>query len=99
MKKIYLEITPFFPTEESFRGPYVFDQVKAIEENSDYEVVVIKMGSFYEKPMPEQYTYQGIKVYNFKVLDLPSSVLPGLFHTYNLHRLKRFIKNIAKIKK
>ena len=22
-------MTPFFPTEDSFRGPYIFDQVKA----------------------------------------------------------------------
>ncbi len=47
--------------------------------------------------MPDHYVYQGIKVYNFKVLDLPSSVLPGIFQTYNLRRLKQFIKNIAKI--
>ncbi len=96
-KKIYLEITPFFPTVESFRGPYVYDQVKAIQNNSNYEVIVIKMVSLYEKAIDQEYTYQGIKVYNFKVYDLPSSVLPGLFQAYNLHRLKQFIKNIAKI--
>jgi len=98
MKKIYLEITPFFPTEENFRGPYVYDQIKAIKYNSDYDVIVIKLISFYEKVNTQQYVYQGIKVYNFRVLDFPSSILPGLFQTLNLYRLKYFIKNIVKIK-
>jgi len=92
-KKIYLEITPFFPTEESFRGPYVFDQVKAIARNSDYEVIVIKLISFYDKVSVKEYEYQGVKVYNFKVLDFPSSILPGLFHDINNYRLKKFIQN------
>lgn len=96
-KKIYLVFTPFFPTEENFRGPYVFDQVMAIKKNSNYEVIVIKMVSFYEKVFVQEYTYQGVKVYNFKVYDLPSSILPGLFQVYNLYRLKQFIKDIVKI--
>lgn len=93
MKKVYLEITPFFPSEESFRGPYIFDQVKAIMRNSDYEVIVIKLISFYDKESVVEYEYQGVKVYTFKVLDLPSSILPGLFQVINYYRLKKFIKN------
>lgn len=38
--KIYICITPFFPTPSSFRGPFVYDQVNAIERNSDYQVIV-----------------------------------------------------------
>ncbi|AFV98000.1 hypothetical protein B649_08440 [Candidatus Sulfuricurvum sp. RIFRC-1] len=92
MKKKYLQLTPFFPTEESFRGPYIFDQVKAITRNSDYDVIVIKLMSFYDKNSVVNYEYQGVKVYNFKVLDFPSSVLPGLFQAINLYRLKEFIQ-------
>ena len=97
-KKIYLEITPFFPTEESFRGPYIYDQVKAIERNSDYEVVVIKTVSAFSAEKDESYEYQGVKVYNFKVIDFPSSVLPGLFHAINLLRFERFLKKSVGIK-
>ncbi len=98
LKKIYLEITPFFPTEESFRGPYIYDQVKAIERNSDYEVVVIKTVSAFSAEKDESYEYQGVKVYNFKVIDFPSSVLPGLFHAINLLRFERFLKKSVGIK-
>ena len=42
MKPIYLVITPFFPTVESFRGPYVYDQVKVLERDGRYRVVVLK---------------------------------------------------------
>ena len=96
MKKIYLQLTPFFPTSDRFYGPYIYDQVKAIERNSDFEVIVIKLHPFYNKVEEEEYTYQGTKVYNFKVIDLPSSTLPGLFHSINLIRLERFIKNVVK---
>ena len=98
MKKIYLQITPFFPTNESFRGPYVYDQVKAIQDNSDFEVIVIKPISIFDKSEDESYLYQGIKVYNFVVYDLPSSVLPGIFQKLNLVRLEKFIKNKINIK-
>lgn len=40
--KYYIVITPFFPTEESFRGSYIFDQVRAIEKTGRYKVVVFK---------------------------------------------------------
>lgn len=97
-KNKYLELTPFFPTEESFRGPYIYDQVKAIERNSDYEVLVIKTVSTFSAEKDESYEYQGVKVYNFKVIDIPSSVLPGLFHAINLLRFERFLKKSIGIK-
>ena len=96
MKKIYLEITPFFPSEKSFRGPYVYDQVKAIERNSDMDVKVVKVVSFFNKE-PDMYEYQGVKVYVFKVLDIPSSVLPGLFHAINMKRFENFLKETVGI--
>lgn len=97
MKNIYLEITPFFPTKESFRGPYIYDQVKAIKDNSDFEVIVIKPISIFDKNIEKNYVYQNIKVFNFIVYDLPSSILPGIFQSLNIYRLKKFIKDIIKI--
>lgn len=97
MKNIYLQLTPFFPSEDNFRGPYIFDQVKAIASNSEYEVIVIKMMSFYDRDSVSDYVYQGVKVYNFRVIDFPSSVVPGVFHTINYFRLKRMIQNVIGI--
>lgn len=45
MKKnnsLYLVVTPFFPSPDSWRGAYVYDQVMAIERNSDYKVLVFR---------------------------------------------------------
>ncbi len=93
-KKIYLQITPFFPSDEHFVGSYIYDQVKAIGRNSDYDVVVIKVVPFYKKA-ETTYTYQGIDVHQFKVIDLPSAILPGLFQTINLMRLEKFLKRVV----
>lgn len=73
--KYYLCITPFFPTKDSFRGPFIYDQVKAIERNSDYKVIVFKPTSFRAKE--EDYEFEGIKVYRFTDYTLPSNILPN----------------------
>lgn len=97
-KNIYLQITPFFPTTEKFFGPYIYDQVKAIERNSDYKPVVIKVRPALNPERPDRtkllYEYDGIAVYNFDVIDLPSSVLPGLFNPINFSRFLALLKSI-----
>ena len=40
-------ITPLFPTNESFVGSYVFDQVNEIRKQTDYHICIIKVVSFY----------------------------------------------------
>ena len=70
MKPIYLVITPFFPTVESFRGPYVYDQVKVLERDGRYRVVVLKPTGWLHKE--ENYEYGGVKVYRFATFDLPT---------------------------
>jgi glycosyltransferase involved in cell wall biosynthesis len=97
MKSTYLVLTPFFPTEDSFHGPFIFDQVEAIRRNSNYDLIVIKLIPSYLKNSVKEYVYQGVKVYNFKVLDIPSFVLPGLFKFINLKRLERLIRDIINI--
>ena len=77
MKKFYLVITPFFPEPGLFRGPFVLDQVKAIERNSDFKVIVMKPQTVGHKL--EDYEYDGIKVYRFKDYTLPSNVWPCYF--------------------
>lgn len=75
MKPIYLVITPFFPTVESFRGPYVYDQVKALERDGRYHVVVLKPTGWLHKE--EDYEYGGVKVYRFATFDLPTNIWSG----------------------
>ena len=87
--KYYLCITPFFPEPDSFIGPYVLDQVKAIKNVSDYQVVVFKPTPFYNPK--EDYTYDGVKVNLFKYFTVPSNAFPNSLCdelTYRMFRRK-----------
>lgn len=77
MKSIYLVITPFFPSITSFRGPFVLDQVKAIEKGNQFEVLLFKPKSLFSRV--KDYEYEGIKVNYFINFTLPFALLPGLF--------------------
>lgn len=82
MNKIYLCITPFFPTSTSFRGPFILDQVRALQRNSEFRVVVLKPKPWYSKA--QDYTYEGVQVYMFSTFELPSNILPGLFNAFSV---------------
>ena len=74
-KKYYLVVTPFFPSAESFRGPFIYDQVQALKRNSNYEIVVFRP----LHPMKELfYDYGGVRVYYFHHWQMPSMILNGL---------------------
>lgn len=91
-KKLYICITPFFPTPDCFRGPFIYDQVRAIERNSDFQVIV-----FMPTPAlnPESdYEYEGVKVYRFKTLEMPSMVFNGITNGYNA---RNFIKKVNEL--
>ncbi len=75
MPRYYICITPFFPSSDSFRGPFIFDQVKAIERNSDFKVIVLKPCPFYHKET--DYEFEGVKVYRFTDYNLPSNLWPN----------------------
>lgn len=101
MKRYYLCITPFFPSEQSFRGPFIYDQVKAIERNSDYKVVVLMPTPFYSPS--DDYEFEGVKVYRFTDYNLPSNLWPNRFTDYlsirslfkTLRRIGIDLKDIA----
>ena len=40
-KKLYIIITPYFPSEYSHVGSYIYDQAKAINNTNDFVVKVI----------------------------------------------------------
>lgn len=80
MSKVYLVVTPFFPEPGNFRGPYVLDQVKALQRVSDYRVVVIKPYPFWKKSL--DYEIDGIKVYRCPSWSLPSNLWQNKLSDY-----------------
>ena len=44
-RNIYLYMTPFFPSPESWRGGFCYDAVKALMRNGDYAVRVMTVGA------------------------------------------------------
>jgi len=89
--KNYLVITPFFPSEDSFRGSYVYDQVNEIRKQIGAKITVIRLYSFLDKDA-HLYNYDGIDCIPFVVYDIPSFIFPGLFHKLNLTRLEYLLK-------
>lgn len=86
IKQFYVILTPFFPSEENFTGPFVYDQVKAIQDESDFEVIVIKTTN---SGSDQSYDYHGVRVHQIKLLDIPSFLLPGLFSKINIGKLTK----------
>lgn len=87
-KTYYIFVTPFFPSPDNWRGAYVLDQVKAIQRNSDYEVMVFVGGG----KDNSDYEIDGIKVYRYRVRELPSNLLNGFFNGYNA---RSFVKRVV----
>lgn len=85
MKRYYIVITPFFPTEKDFRGPFIYEQVVELKKLFDGEVVVFKTSQTDE--LSKDYIYKGIKVHCIKQKKLPSNILPGLFDKKNVKTL------------
>lgn len=90
-KEIYLIVTPFFPTTECFRGPFVYDQTIAIRRNSSYDVIVFH--PTVNKDNRRSYIYNGERVYLFRTKQTPSNLFMGLFDRYNCNRFKQALKD------
>ena len=92
MNAIYLLITPYFPSENDFRGSYILDQAKAIRKLSNYDIKIIKLCN-----EDGNYEYEGFEIIQLKTLHLPSNILPGFFHFYNYMKLKKLLKKFVNI--
>lgn len=91
-KKMYICVTPFFPTPDSFRGAYVYDQVRAIQRTGRYDVIVFRPTGLNDKRI--YYEYEGIKVYLFHHIQMPSYFFNGLTNGFNC---KKFLKCISEL--
>lgn len=88
-KKYYLCVTPFFPSHDNWRGPFVLDQIRAIKNTSNYEVIVIKQHSSWDK-----YEINGIPVYGIPLLAFPSYLFNGFFWRRNAKKLYEYLHSI-----
>ncbi len=87
-KPVYIYVTPFFPSPQTWRGAHGYDFVKALMRLEKYDVKVFVPGN------DGDYEYQGVKVYGFPVKYLPSAVLPFLFTRWNQ---QSFLRKVCKI--
>ena len=91
-KYFYIVVTPFFPSPNNWRGAYVLDQVKAIERNSNYSVIVFRPTSY--RNDKKEYEVDGIKVFLFPTIQTPSYMFNGLFNEFNS---RSFLKRINEL--
>jgi len=95
----YIIITPFFPSPENWRGPFVYDQAKAIARTGEYDVVVMKPMAWPKRV--EDYEINGIKVCGFRTFEMPSYFFDGLTDGINakffLHRLEELEINLQEV--
>ena len=93
----YLVITPFFPSNESFVGSYIYDQINEIKNQSNFNIEIIKVVSYFSSE--SDYEFNGFKVKIFKTFDFPYFIFPGLFNSFNKRRFSKFLqkKNITNI--
>lgn len=91
--KYYIQITPFFPSENNFRGGYIYDQVKAIERNRDYRVLVFVPK--YPWTKEKDYTFEGITVRYFNAFVMPSLILNGATDSINGQLFIKKIKSLG----
>ena len=87
----YIIVTPYFPSEASHTGSYVYDQAKTINNTEEYNVLIIKVVSFFSKE--RDYTFKEFDVMVFKVFDLPFFIFPGIFNWFNSIRIRKFFLN------
>ena len=90
-------ITPFFPSNNSFVGSYIFDQVNEIRKQTEFDVRIVKTVSLFSSE--KDYEFNGFKVSIFKTIDFPFFIFPGLFNKINRKRfldflIKKGIKNV-----
>lgn len=89
-KNTYLVITPFFPSDDSFVGSYIFDQINHIRTQSSFNIEVVKVASIFS--LEQDYHFKEFKVRIFKTIDFPYFILPGIFNWINKFRFRYFLK-------
>lgn len=78
----YIVVTPFFPTETCFRGPFIYDQVQSIRKTGVYrDVFVFRPGTL--KQHGQSYEYRGVRVHYYGSVNPPSLLFNGCTNGIN----------------
>ena len=88
-KPVYLYVTPFFPSQNSWRGGYCLDAAKAIARDGRYDVCVMVTGD------GDDYEWDGIRVARFRRLNAPSGVIPFLLNWLNNRLFKKKLDELG----
>ena len=59
----YLVITPFFPSNKSFVGSYVYDQITEIKNQSNFSIEIVKVVSYFS--FESDYEFNGFNTFSF----------------------------------
>lgn len=91
-KPIYLFVVPFFPSDSTHGGSYIYDQVKAIAALNTYRVVVL-MGT---KNISQDgdYNFNGIDIFRFREYNLPSMLWAGFFDKINVKEFDKALRRL-----
>lgn len=88
-KPAYLYITPFFPSQESWRGGYCLDAVKAIARDGRHDVRVIVPGR------GDDYEWDGVHVYRMRRYIAPCGLFPFILAPFNNYLFRHLLKRIG----
>lgn len=88
-KPIYLYVTPFFPSSESWRGGYCLDAVKAIIHDGRYDVRIMVVGK------GDDYEWDSLTVSRLRRVDAPSGIFPFLLEGLNNRILLRKLEALG----
>ena len=89
-KDTYLVVTPFFPSNESFVGSYIFDQVNELRNQTNFNIEIVKAISILSSE--QDYKFKGFSVHVFKTIDFPYFIFPGVFNQINKKRFSKLLK-------
>ena len=74
---VYLYVTPFFPSQDDWRGAYCYDFVVALKRTGRYRVEVFVPGA------GDDYKIGCVTVHRFSTRQLPSNIFPFLWARWN----------------
>lgn len=87
--RVYLYITPFFPSPTTWRGGYCLDAAKALIRDGRFDVRVITFGG------GADYEWDGVKVASVRRIVAPSGIFPFWINVINNWLLKKKLKSIG----
>ena len=86
MKRIYLFVTPYFPSPESWRGGYCLDAAQALIRDGRFDVRVFVPGT------GPDYEVDGVHVFRFPHKILPCEFAPFLVERRNVRAFVRRVE-------